>query len=121
MASSYPDSVPLPLRCQCQCYIALINICPDSPVPGVVTIPAIDYVIPDWSYYPYGWGTTSEGGSVSDELQWVSVPYVSHEDCDRDYSNIGGLDDYPEGSIICTGVAGKDACQGDSGGPMQKI
>ena len=27
MASSYPDSVPLPLRCQCQCYIALINIC----------------------------------------------------------------------------------------------
>merc|ERR1712025_1424467 len=61
-----------------------------------------------------GWGTTSEGGSISSTLKQVTVPAVSDEDCADAYgaSQING------GVMLCAGEKGKDSCQGDSGGPI---
>ncbi|OGR37944.1 MAG: hypothetical protein A2X29_11230 [Elusimicrobia bacterium GWA2_64_40] len=60
-----------------------------------------------------GWGTTSEGGSVSKLLMKVSVPFISKEACSAAYD---GITD----SMLCAGYpqGGKDSCQGDSGGPL---
>ncbi|MFJ9783132.1 S1 family peptidase [Amycolatopsis sp. NPDC101161] len=64
-----------------------------------------------------GWGTTSEGGAVSDTLLKVSVPVVDNATCAEKYST-GGTK-YDKASMFCAGVpeGGKDSCQGDSGGP----
>ena len=61
-----------------------------------------------------GWGTTSEGGSLPSNLQQVTVPYVTDEDCGDAYGASSIINDV----MICAGEAGKDSCQGDSGGPM---
>ncbi|KAI8482556.1 hypothetical protein Bbelb_397040 [Branchiostoma belcheri] len=62
-----------------------------------------------------GWGTTSEGGSLSDQLQEADVPIVSNADCSSSYTGLLDLD-----SEICAGymAGGVDSCQGDSGGPL---
>ena len=63
-----------------------------------------------------GWGTLSEQGRPSSELQVVQVPVVSNEDCQKDY----GQDAVVTERMVCAMEegGGKDACQGDSGGPM---
>ncbi|XP_030387450.1 trypsin zeta [Scaptodrosophila lebanonensis] len=63
-----------------------------------------------------GWGTTSSGGSASNELRAVDVPIVSNDECNDDYGS-----DKIKPSMMCAGVrgvGGKDSCQGDSGGPL---
>lgn len=62
-----------------------------------------------------GFGTTSSGGSVSQDLLEVDVNVVDFAICDASYA--GSIDD---NSMICAGVpeGGKDSCQGDSGGPL---
>ncbi|XP_066581977.1 transmembrane protease serine 9-like [Prorops nasuta] len=60
--------------------------------------------------------TITGWGSRSVYLQQVLVPVVSHEECNKDYEDKGGI---PEGEICAAyPEGGKDACQGDSGGPM---
>ncbi|XP_039501205.2 trypsin delta [Drosophila santomea] len=61
-----------------------------------------------------GWGTTSEGGTISDVLQEVSVNVVDNSYCKSAYSIM------LTSRMLCAGVTegGKDACQGDSGGPL---
>ncbi|KAF2683686.1 trypsin-domain-containing protein [Lentithecium fluviatile CBS 122367] len=61
-----------------------------------------------------GWGTTSEGGSLSSRLLKVSVPVVSRADCRAVYGS------QVTDQMWCAGTAagGKDSCQGDSGGPI---
>jgi trypsin len=46
----------------------------------------------------------------------VTVPVVSHEECNKAYEDYGGITD----NMICAAApgGGKDACQGDSGGPL---
>jgi trypsin len=46
----------------------------------------------------------------------VTVPIVSHEECNKAYEEYGGITD----NMICAAEVGggKDACQGDSGGPL---
>jgi trypsin len=64
-----------------------------------------------------GWGTTSEGGSLSDILKMVEVPYVPNDRCADEYA---GFNDVTDG-MLCAGnedEGGVDACQGDSGGPI---
>jgi len=62
-----------------------------------------------------GWGTTSEGGTVSDTLLSVDIPVISDADCNTAY---GGNAITP--SMMCAGGpnGGIDSCQGDSGGPL---
>ncbi len=83
----------------------------------------IAYAVPaDASYYSTGttatvtgWGTTSSGGSSSNNLREVDVPIVSDTSCQSSYGS--SLEPSVE---ICAGYpnGGKDSCQGDSGGPL---
>lgn len=61
-----------------------------------------------------GWGTTSEGGSVSTKLRQVSVPVVALSTCKSDYSGDGTV----TARMFCAAATGKDSCNGDSGGPI---
>lgn len=63
-----------------------------------------------------GWGATTEGGSIPDQLQQVQVPIVSNAVCNGPNSYGGEVTD----NMMCAGYAqgGKDSCQGDSGGPL---
>ena len=60
-----------------------------------------------------GWGTTSSGGSISEDLLKVEVPFVDKETCEQDYTGYTISD-----NMLCAGEKGKDSCQGDSGGPL---
>lgn len=64
-----------------------------------------------------GWGTLSSGSaSLPRQLQVVTLPIVSRDECNEAYSEYGGITE----NMICAGVTGggKDSCQGDSGGPL---
>lgn len=61
-----------------------------------------------------GWGTTTEGGVIPNNLLGVNVQLIDHSKCKKSYL-------YTVTSrMVCAGVenGGKDACQGDSGGPL---
>ncbi|KOB73769.1 37-kDa protease [Operophtera brumata] len=62
-----------------------------------------------------GWGTTEEGGSVSDTLQGVNVSIISNAACKKTAYGQRITD-----NMLCAGEpdGGRDACQGDSGGPL---
>jgi len=60
-----------------------------------------------------GFGTTSQGGSLSDDLLQVTVNYVPHGECSQFYGN-----EVLENEMLCAAAPGKDSCQGDSGGPI---
>jgi len=62
-----------------------------------------------------GWGTTSQGGSLSNTALKVSLPVVSNAECSQAYG-AGAI----SAGMMCAGFAqgGKDSCQGDSGGPL---
>ncbi|ODN05704.1 Trypsin-1 [Orchesella cincta] len=62
-----------------------------------------------------GWGSLAEAGLPPVYLHFVQVPFVSDNDCDSAYQQVG---ESIVDSMICAGEAGKDACQGDSGGPL---
>ena len=64
-----------------------------------------------------GWGTTSEDGDISDQLQEARAPRVADSTCGQsDY--YGGA--FHAATMVCVGFAigGVDTCQGDSGGPL---
>ena len=60
-----------------------------------------------------GFGQTSDGGPVSEELLDVEVTNFSFDVCEE---NLDGLDLFPE-SQLCAGEldGGSDSCAGDSG------
>jgi trypsin len=61
-----------------------------------------------------GWGTTSEDGQPSPDLQQVDVPIAADVLCSTLHA------DFDPTAMLCAGYGqgGKDACQGDSGGPI---
>jgi len=61
-----------------------------------------------------GWGTTSEGGAISQVLREVQIPVIPNAEC-RNYYGASSITD----RMVCAYVpgGGKDSCQGDSGGP----
>jgi hypothetical protein len=63
-----------------------------------------------------GWGATSEGGPVTDELRLADIPIISNADCNKPDSYGGRIST----QMFCAGVqeGGLDSCQGDSGGPV---
>lgn len=65
-----------------------------------------------------GWGDTREGqpGNGTDDLQWVSLPWVSDSACALAYPS-----DFNAADMLCAGDLANgdiDTCQGDSGGPL---
>ncbi|XP_041447100.1 transmembrane protease serine 11D isoform X2 [Xenopus laevis] len=84
---------------------------------GPVCLPQISDIFADGlPCYITGWGTLSEGGSVSITLQEAEVKIIGTETCNSSqmYKSMIGP------SMICAGyVDGNiDSCQGDSGGPL---
>lgn len=68
-----------------------------------------------------GWGKTSSDGSIPRNLQYVQIPVVDDNTCQRAYDEEIILE-----SMLCTGVLGedangKDSCQGESGGPVRSV
>lgn len=67
-----------------------------------------------------GWGTTSSGGSISQNLLEVNLQAISTQHCMTfvgAYGSYGSEANYATG--ICAGTGnGTDTCQGDSGGPL---
>lgn len=63
-----------------------------------------------------GWGLTSEGGNLSDDLREITIPIVSDATCRQSLGTSAGS--FDDASMVCAGSAGKDSCTGDSGGPM---
>ncbi|KAJ0182807.1 hypothetical protein K1T71_002176 [Dendrolimus kikuchii] len=65
-----------------------------------------------------GWGTTSEGGSSSEQLRHVQIWTVNQNTCAQRYATVGAS---ITANMLCSGwldVGGRDQCQGDSGGPL---
>ncbi|MFE7836171.1 S1 family serine peptidase [Streptomyces sp. NPDC057474] len=64
-----------------------------------------------------GWGTTSSGGSSSNQLRTATVPVVADSVCGSS-SSYGS--EFVASSMVCAGYSsgGVDTCQGDSGGPL---
>ncbi|CAG4977667.1 unnamed protein product [Parnassius apollo] len=65
-----------------------------------------------------GWGTTSVGGSLSEQLRHVQIWTVNQATCRTRYAEIGMT---VTDNMLCSGwldVGGRDQCQGDSGGPL---
>ncbi|ODN04657.1 Trypsin-1 [Orchesella cincta] len=63
-----------------------------------------------------GWGTTSSGGSLPDNLKYVEIPVIDDTTC-----QVPTTRNHPD-SMLCAGLlgeGGKDSCQGDSGGPLR--
>jgi len=64
-----------------------------------------------------GWGTTSSGGSVSNELREVTLDVITNNQCKNNFAYSSSM---ITSQMLCANVdgGGKDACQGDSGGPL---
>lgn len=91
----------------------------DKPVNGVTPVklptPGTDALLrPGQTATVAGWGNTdTDLGNQPDRLREVTVPFLSHDECELSYP-----DSYNRATEICAGVEGKDSCQGDSGGPL---
>jgi secreted trypsin-like serine protease len=86
--------------------------------------------IPSETAIATGWGRLEHLGSVSDELQGVSLTVMQNHDCQPYYAHITNHTNQLKQGIVdgqlCAAaveegrlVKGKDTCQGDSGGPLQ--
>ena len=86
-----------------------------APVPESLAIEGLTGVV-------VGWGVTSEDASTTpDELQEVSLPIVSNEECNAAFNAYSwSYDDPVSADMVCAGPVegGRDACYGDSGGPL---
>lgn len=92
----------------------------ESKVAGATLLPIAGNTSYDrGTFTVMGWGRTSEGGSGSDNLLKVNVPFISDATCAAYGGDYADLNPATE---MCAGydAGGKDACQGDSGGPMVK-
>ncbi|KAJ9597878.1 hypothetical protein L9F63_011244 [Diploptera punctata] len=61
-----------------------------------------------------GWGAKVSGGPLQSQLQFVTVPIVDREECNKNYGEYGGI----TRNMICAFGEGQDACKGDSGSPL---
>jgi trypsin len=62
----------------------------------------------------FGWGTTSEGGSLSSTLRTTSVKTISRATCQNTYGSLASI----TSREFCAGGNGKGTGQADQGGPV---
>ena len=108
--------------------VALLRLARPTTAPEIAVIgtSASELALDDAGVTAYtaGWGTTSEGGSISTSLRYVDVPIQTNATCQNAYptgfSDGGFLLEYHASNMICAGPlsGGKDSCNGDSGGPL---
>ncbi|XP_059051222.1 trypsin CFT-1-like [Achroia grisella] len=68
--------------------------------------------------YATGWGRTSPGGPLSEQLRQVQIWSINLATCRSRYAELGLT---VTDNMLCSGwldVGGRDQCQGDSGGPL---
>ncbi|CAN7984352.1 unnamed protein product [Ixodes hexagonus] len=69
--------------------------------------------------YVTGWGKLSHGGSVPNVLQYVQVPILSNNRCQKMFMLAGHAKSIRD-NFVCAGYdrGNRDSCEGDSGGPL---
>lgn len=68
-----------------------------------------------------GWGATNPNGeNPSPDLQQVTLPIISNQECNQAMSDFLDMDNPIYPGMMCAGYTegGKDSCSGDSGGPL---
>ena len=96
--------------------IAILRLSRSTNLPPI-TLPTQSTFLPQGteSVTVAGWGTTSEGGELSDRLKAVTLSAVPQSECFPFYNNL------QESLMFCARGdinGGEDSCQGDSGGPI---
>lgn len=96
--------------------IALLELTLPAELPAMPINVNQDYVDAGAMAVVVGWGLTTPGGAVVNDLQELEMPIISNQLCQTSYAN--PITD----SMLCAGYADtinpKDACSGDSGGPL---
>lgn len=62
-----------------------------------------------------GWGTTSQGGSLSDVLLAVEKYAMTNEECSESTDGYRSYQGQISDRMLCASDYGEDSCQGDSG------
>ncbi len=96
--------------------VALIHLATPTSAPAQPLVAAGATFASGTSAVATGWGSTSGGGSIVQDLRQVTIPIISDQQC-RD---AGWGSAIISSSMLCAGVwpDGKDTCAGDSGGPL---
>ncbi len=75
-----------------------------------------DSVVEDTDCVVSGYGTLTEGGLISNDLQYVQVKLKSDQICLN--MMMQSQPAYDPDTMLCAYEKDKDSCQGDSGGPL---
>ncbi|XP_018332555.1 trypsin-1-like [Agrilus planipennis] len=86
---------------------------------AAIALPPCNVVLPAGTMATVsGWGRLAYEGDDPTQLQEVTVPIVTNEECAISYSNDTGV--YVTDRVLCAGYeeGGRGGCNGDSGGPL---
>ncbi|KAM9408173.1 elastase-1-like [Pholidichthys leucotaenia] len=98
--------------------IALLRLATDANLNSYVqlgSLPSSGEILPHNNYcYITGWGRTSTGGPLSEQLKQAYLPSVDHEHCTQP----GWWGSTVKTNMVCAGGGHESGCNGDSGGPL---
>ncbi|XP_037534736.1 elastase-1 [Nematolebias whitei] len=98
--------------------IALLQLSSDAILNSYVQLAALPpsgQILPHNNFcYITGWGRTSTGGSLSEELKQAYLPVVDHKTC----SSSDWWGSTVKTTMVCAGGKAEAGCNGDSGGPL---
>ncbi|XP_018320796.1 trypsin-7-like [Agrilus planipennis] len=86
---------------------------------AAIALPPANVVLPAGTIATIaGWGSLAYLGNAPTQLQTVTVPIITNQECARRYA--GSNETWVFDRNLCAGYdqGGKDACNGDSGGPL---
>ncbi|XP_062326524.1 elastase-1-like isoform X1 [Osmerus eperlanus] len=98
--------------------IALLRLTSDATLNSQVqlaSLPPSGQVLPHKNpCYITGWGRTSTGGPISNQLKQAYLPLIDHKTC----TSSGWWGSTVKTSMVCAGGSKEAGCNGDSGGPL---